>query len=113
MDSELIFDRDGVLSRVSNDTALLSELLRLFFGDYENMLENICAAIASGDAKRLGSESHSIKSALGNLGANRAYGTAFALEKLAASGSVTGAQQLVENLRAEIAAFRKAVAEFV
>ncbi len=113
MEEDLVFDKVGLMKRVSDDVELFRELLGLFFADYDRVVESLTEAQKARDGQRLNREAHAIKSALGNLGANRAYRMAFAIEKLGVQGDFAGSEASLTSLQEEVRAFKEAVSEFL
>lgn len=108
-----VFDRAGVVNRVESDMDLLRELVEIFLSEYEEHLETIRYSIHEKDAYRLNRESHSIKSALGNLGGMRAHKAAFALENAGREDKFEETPVLFEGLKAEIQDFLEHLAAFM
>lgn len=97
-----VFDINGTLARVENDVPLLFELVEVFFEDYEPQIQTLEQAISSNQAKSVESIAHSLKSALGNLGANRAFNTAAQLEKAGRNKDNTDWASLFSTLKLEV-----------
>ncbi|MCB1318582.1 MAG: Hpt domain-containing protein [Leptospiraceae bacterium] len=111
-----IFDRESAMLRVDQDEEFFAELLEVFFSDIEERLDELKTAISSKVAKDLESGAHSLKSALGNLGAMRAHEQAFALEKSARESGLSSteqAEQMLTEFKKEIEAFRQQVQSFM
>ncbi len=97
---DIIFDEDDVLEQLSHDRALLREIIDIFLHDMPPLLDTIHQAIATGDAKSLQHAAHTLKGALGGLGAPAAMQAAFHLEQVGSSGDLanaSGACQLLEQ----------------
>ncbi|MCI5065158.1 Hpt domain-containing protein [bacterium] len=101
-----VFDAEEAFERVDNDKELFFELVEMFFGDYDTVLVGIREAIEEGEPRHLEERAHSVKSALGNIGAMKAFYDALALEKLGRSGSVEGGAELLAALEEHVAAYR-------
>ncbi len=106
MSESLVFDLKAAMDRVDNDKELLRELVQMMTDQYPLQIGEIEGALKANNAQALGSFSHAIKSALGNLGAMRCYDLALALEKLGKSGSTAGAEKLLAELKAEFESFK-------
>ena len=90
-------DRQFALLRVGGDDELLKEIAAVFLADYPNSLQEIRAAIHSGDAIQLERSAHSLKGSVANFGARDAVAAALRLEQL---GRVRHLQDCAETLRA-------------
>ena len=102
-----VFDSAEAFERVDNDKELFFELVDMFFEDYEEVIKGIEQAITSQESKPLEERAHSIKSALGNLGAMQAFNLALSLEKSGREESVDGVSGVFEQLKASVAAFKE------
>ena len=99
------------MERLDNDRELYHEIVALFFDGLEQSITAIASAGEKGDAVGFGSAAHSIKGALGNIGAERAYKKALQMELAGKQQSVAAHATLVHELRQEIEAFREAYAQ--
>lgn len=113
MSESLVFDQQGVMDRVDNDRELLGELVGIFSSEAPGMIEAIKSAIQSGDAAALDASAHSIKSALGNIGAMEAHALAFKLELAGKKGEFSGVESTFEEFLKAIEAFKVAYQEFM
>jgi PAS domain S-box-containing protein len=71
--AEPILDRAAVLARVSNKRQILPRIIALFREDCPHLLEAIRGALARRDAAELVRAAHTLKGAVGNLGATVAF----------------------------------------
>lgn len=76
-------------------------LIETFVGDSGPRLEQIGAAIASGDADALRRSAHSFKGSAGNMGARELAALCQQLESLGRDGRVDGAAGLLDAARRE------------
>ncbi|HTW24400.1 MAG TPA: response regulator [Candidatus Baltobacteraceae bacterium] len=97
-----VFDIRDALRRVEGDQELLEEIVRIFTAECANNMEAIRNAFTAGDARLLERLAHTIKGASANLSAVALSQASFKLEKLAASGDLLGAPELVEKIQYEI-----------
>jgi HPt (histidine-containing phosphotransfer) domain-containing protein len=88
----MVFDKDAVMERVDGDTELLFSLIEILESDLREKLPAIGAALDAGDMKTASETAHSLKSALGNLGAMVAHGIALSLERAGRDGNVAQAE---------------------
>lgn len=103
-----IFDLETALAAVEGDRELLAELLAMFSEQEQVLLQEIDSAIQNADGKNLKATAHSLKGALGNLGASRAAQTASEMEKMGEIGDFDSARNKYETIIAEIDSFKKA-----
>ena len=95
-------DPEEILDRVDGDLEFLQELAELFFESSEELLSELHTAIASGDAETVGTTAHTLKGALENFGAMRAFNLALELEKMGKSGMLDQAKTVSAKLEAEL-----------
>ncbi len=105
-----VLDFDGAMDRVDGDRELYFELIDMFFEDADRNLESLQQAVKNQDCKQVESLAHSMKSALGNLGAMSSFQAAFALEKAGRAGDVSNATADYQIFKGEIEKFKQAVA---
>jgi two-component system, sensor histidine kinase and response regulator len=83
-----IEDPAAVLEAVDGDGTLLRELVTLFHEDSPALREELRAALAAGDASRLGRAAHKLAGAVSNFHARDTLQTARRLEELARAGNL-------------------------
>ena len=111
MNDHPVVDLEGVLERVEGDKELLLELVELFAKDKQKQIEQIRSAMQRGIASEIGASAHAIKSALGNLGAMKAWDLAAQLERAGKESRLSDAPALFSSLEASIDEFEGAFAE--
>ncbi len=112
MGTDPIFNAEDAMQRVDNDRDLFTELVTLFFEEWPRQvaaLEDACRRQGASEVQHI---AHSLKSALGNLGAMRAFRTAFHIEMAGKSSQITDATALLEKFKSETEAFKKEAHEF-
>jgi len=109
MEKQVVLDLESALERVEGDREFYIELLGMFFSDLEGALTPMRDAIELRNALALASAAHSIKSALGNLGAKSSFDMASKLEKMGRESALDGAGEVFACLEREIELFRAAV----
>lgn len=97
-----IFDRAAALDRVGGDLELLVELAGMFLEDFPNYLSEAEIAISSGDCSTLQASAHTLKGAVGNFSAQKAYDAAFTLEQIGRSGDLSEAPDALKVLKSEL-----------
>ena len=78
-----IFDRELALDQMGGDAGLLDEIAELFVKESAEYLQNLQDAAQSGEARAISRAAHTLKGALGYLGARRAQAAAQVLEVMA------------------------------
>jgi two-component system sensor histidine kinase/response regulator len=87
-----VLDRNEALERVGGDEELLRELCQVFAQDCPRMMHEASEAVRDGDPVKLKRAAHSIKGAVGILGAKAAFEAALCLETLARQGDLSQAE---------------------
>ncbi len=105
---EPLYDREMALAQIDGDVALFAEIVAVLGEEGEAYCAALEAALASGDAARLRREAHTVKSVLASFACERGRELAWRLEELAASGSLDGASERVEEL---VSVIRQLMAE--
>jgi HPt (histidine-containing phosphotransfer) domain-containing protein len=88
-----VFDESEALARVGGDRELLRELVGSFLQECPRWLEEVRAAVGRRDPARLRRAAHTLKGALGTLGAAVAFEAAQALETMGRDGDLSGAEE--------------------
>ncbi len=107
MSGDKVFDLDGVMERLDNDKVLLKEIVQIFFESLGDSLSVLQTTATRGEGYAFGAAAHSIKGALGNIGAMRAYRKAYELETKGKNNVMDNASALVDELKSEIAAYKE------
>jgi two-component system sensor histidine kinase/response regulator len=95
-------DLAAAMGRVDGDRDLLMELIDLFLKEYPGQREELQGALRDGEARRIKETAHSLKGALGNIGATGAFQIAYALEAEGRNGSLGNAPALLLRLDREM-----------
>jgi two-component system sensor histidine kinase/response regulator len=90
------------MRNMEGDKDLLAELVEIFVEDYPLRLSEINEALAREDAKTVEHTAHSLKGALGNLGAEAGQRLALRLETLGRDGNLEEAKSAVDDLAKEL-----------
>jgi HPt (histidine-containing phosphotransfer) domain-containing protein len=97
-----ILNLDELLNRVDDDHELLVEIFNIFKTAYPAHLQRLSEAINGQDARKVETESHTLKGMLLNLSAVRAASAAITLEGMGRERRFDGAAGLLETLGSEI-----------
>lgn len=95
------FNYSELLERVDNDRELMRELLEIFKKDFPRHREELQAAVASGDLRRVQVIGHTLKGVFGNLAAGRAAVLAAQLEQIGNDTETVGLSETFEALERE------------
>lgn len=95
-------DRSALLDRVEGDMELLADIIELFKEDSARQIAAIRGAIDAKQADLLRRAAHTLKGTCGNLGVPEAAATALELEKLAAAGDLSHAQECLRSLEEQV-----------
>ncbi|MDP6778849.1 MAG: ATP-binding protein [Candidatus Latescibacteria bacterium] len=107
------FSPSETLARVENDLDLLSDIVSIFLQDYPNIVEEIGAAVESGDPDALEKAAHKLKGSASNFSARQTQRAALELEGMGRDRHLDGAAEKFEQLKAQIAELDTALREFV
>jgi HPt (histidine-containing phosphotransfer) domain-containing protein len=107
------FDQTALLVRLEGDEELLQELIVLFLDDAPQRLARLRAAAAGHDLPALAQATHTLKGAIGNLCAMRAFDVAQRLESLAHAGDAQHTGEALAALEAEMTSLQTALASRV
>jgi HPt (histidine-containing phosphotransfer) domain-containing protein len=105
-------DWDEALRRVGGDRAMLRELADVFLDECPRWLSKLETAAANGDTASLRQGAHTLRSALGHLGARHAATMAGQLETLGRAGDVTRVRQVHADLAKEMERLKDVLERF-
>jgi HPt (histidine-containing phosphotransfer) domain-containing protein len=111
MSSNKILDWEGVMDRVDNDIDLYFDLIDMFFADYPSSFNTLKESVTNSNSNEIDRKAHSLKSALGNLGAMQAYEAAYKLERAGKSSETANYVNYLKSFEEAVEAFRIAVTE--
>ncbi len=104
-----VFDRAAFLSRVMGDEDLLREITELFLADLPVQLEQLAAAISSGDCDLAGRLAHGVKGASANVGGEALRETAWEAEKAGKAKDLAALVTLLPEMQARFVRLRDAM----
>ena len=96
--SPTTFDLTGAMETVLGNKDLFQEIAGMFIESCSDYIAKIKEGITGNDAAILERESHSLKGAVGNFGAKKAYEAAYHLEKLGNEGKMATAAAGLSDL---------------
>jgi CheY-like chemotaxis protein len=100
-------DGTALLAGFSGNKKLLGEVIDVFLADSPNLMLAIRQAVAQHDGKALAASAHALKGSIGLFVQQDAYQTARGLERAAAGGDLTGAQEACATLEREMEVLRE------
>jgi|GEM_PF-1799329 len=92
------FDRESALQKMAGSEELLGEASEVLYEAAEDLLTEIRQSIADGDGIRLQAGAHSLKGAVGNFSAQRAWDLCYGLEKMGRDEKVDDAASALPQL---------------
>ena len=102
-------NRKALSERLDKDFDLFKELAQLFFSDSPRLLSVIEEAISNKNGEKIGKSSHTIKGAVANFSAERAFDAALTLEKIGKNNEMDKVDAAFKFLSAEIDNMGKAL----
>jgi HPt (histidine-containing phosphotransfer) domain-containing protein len=93
----------------SGGTALVRELIDLFFGEVPARVEHMRSGIAAHDPSPVMRAAHAMKGGASNLGALRLSALCAEMERLGREGNLAGAAPLIGEIEVEIERVRTAL----
>jgi HPt (histidine-containing phosphotransfer) domain-containing protein len=100
-----VFSMERAMQSTGGDIELFGEIVGLFLENYPRNMSDILGAIQKRDASLLSRSAHSLKGAVANFGADRAFEAALRLEKMGdaadlekCTGAYTALQGEIEKL---------------
>jgi len=101
-----IFNRQELLDRLCGAEDAVETVLRLFVESLNEHLEPLTEAVGRGDLTEVRFRTHSIVGIASNVSAERIRSLAAQLERSARLGSLTGAPELLADLRGAFRDFK-------
>ena len=109
---EEVLDHAALWKRVAGEEDLLREIVALFLADYPKLLATIQAAVAESNAEALYVAAHTLKGAVGNIVAKKAFDAALRLEQLSEQGDLAQAPEVLAALEKELLRLKEALLHF-
>lgn len=102
-------NREELNERLDGDMELFRELADIFVTDSTSLLEKIQESLDNGDAAAVGKSAHTLKGAVSNFSAKKAFDTALTLEKIGKTGDLAEAPDAFKDLKIEVQHARDAI----
>jgi two-component system, sensor histidine kinase and response regulator len=109
MKIEDYINRKALNDRLDGDFDLLKELAELFLSDSPKLLAAIKEGIQNKSGEKIGKSAHTIKGAVANFSADKAYNAALELEKLGKNNELDKIDDAYAQLSEEIDNMRAAL----
>ncbi len=93
-----VLDKATAMDHVGGEADLLKELAGLFIEEYPQLMTELQAAVAAGDAGRIERTAHGLKGAVANFGARQAVEVALQMEQLGKKGKLEPVADLLRAL---------------
>ena len=90
------------MANMDGDAELLREIVGIFMETAPQQMQSIAGAVRDGQVDKVAIESHGMKGGASNFCAGDFVASALALERLAKSGTLAGAQGLLEKMAADL-----------
>src|SRR5208283_2714921 len=102
---------EEALSCADGDIELFKEVIKIFLGEYPNLISGVWNALDKGSASELSHSSHTLKGAVSNFGARKVVDIALKLELMGKNGDPTGAVEVFAALEHEMERLKQALEE--
>ncbi len=109
MNAEDYIDIKALSERLDGDFDLFKELAALYISDSPRLLSFIEEAIKNKNGEKIGKSSHTMKGAVSNFSAERAFNASLALEKIGKNNEFEKVEAAFKNLSREIEEMREAL----
>ncbi len=97
---ESILNLSDAMINLDGDAELLQEIMEIFLATAVEQLQNIQNGIQSGDSQQVAVQAHGMKGGASNFCARNFVDSALVLETKAKDGSLEGAQELLDGMKA-------------
>ena len=100
-------DEEQLVRRLGGNRELLHEIAAMFVSGAPGMVHEVVEALEHGDALLLRQAAHKLKGSVANFRAAGAVAAALRLERMGASGDLTGAREACQALEVEVMRLRE------
>jgi HPt (histidine-containing phosphotransfer) domain-containing protein len=107
------FNPDELLERVDNDDDFLRETVEMIDSDGPEILAQVRAAAAAGDAATVGRAAHTLKGMISNFCAPDAQAAALVVEQIGRNGDLAPLPAALDTLEARMTALIAELNHFV
>ena len=113
MMSEVPVDVTRMTDTFGDDYAFLNEIYTLYLDDSEARIQALTDIVASQDPVQCADIAHAIKGSSANVGAERMWQIAAAIEKNARASDLSDAQALMESITTEFSRVKSFILEYL
>ncbi|MBP7734706.1 MAG: Hpt domain-containing protein [Spirochaetes bacterium] len=113
MKAEDYINKKALSERLDGDFELFKELAQLFLSDSPKLVTAVQEAISSKNTEKIGKTSHTIKGAVANFSAEKAFNAALTLEKMGKNHDLEKVNEAFSVLNDEIENMRKALRQML
>ncbi len=113
MKAEDYINKKALRERLDGDFELFKELSQLFLSDSPKLVSAIQEAIKIKNSEKIGKTSHTIKGAVANFSAEKAFNAALTLEKMGKNQDLEKVEEAFNDLTNEIENMRKALRQIL
>ncbi len=113
MSIENSINRKSLIERLDGDFDLFKELAQLFLADIPKLLSATEEGIKTNNSEKIGKSAHTIKGAVSNFSAEKAYQAALTLEKIGKNNELEKAEASYKELLIEINAMKSALTQLM
>ncbi len=104
---ESILNLSEAMENLDGDAELLQEIMEIFLEIVPEQMDELASNIQNGQVKELGILAHGLKGSASNFCASKFVITALKLERLAKTGSLEGAEELLQQLKGEFVSIQE------
>jgi len=113
MKAEDYINKKALRERLDGDFELFKELSQLFLSDSPKLVSAIQEAIKIKNSEKIGKTSHTIKGAVANFSAEKAFNAALTLEKMGKNQELEKVEEAFNDLTNEIENMRQALRQIL
>ena len=106
-----VFDKPGMMARLSNDEDLVRKLIEGFLDDLPRQILSLREYLEASDAPGVERQAHTIRGASANLGGEALRAAAFEMEKVGKAGDLDAAKLQMAHLETEFGRLQQAMSK--
>jgi len=104
-----VFDWEGLIDRLMNDTELARSLIAQFLDELPGQIESLTACMNTGNAAGVAQHAHNIKGVSANVGGQALCIAAFQIEEAGKVGNLNSVPDLLAELKVQAARLKEAI----
>jgi CheY-like chemotaxis protein len=110
--AETALDREAVLKRMNHNRELIGQVVMCFQEDVSSIINTLREAMNRRDGAELSRTAHSLKEAVGTLGAKGAFQAALTMERVGEEGKLSETPSAFATLEQELQHFQRELAHW-